>query len=166
MIHYTLNTGHSRESPRSEVGAEAIALLRPWFRGWFSGKSYPLNPGYEAAVFLPVAGGALVSVVRGKLPKQGPASGKGEFVPLVSFAVTLTDSAADQLWPKVEELYHQVTELPGIRSADFAAARRPVKTPWIAAMTIAAEPHEAMWIADFERCAALAFWEEFTSSGN
>lgn len=147
MIHYTMNTGHSRSSPRSEVGEQVIETLRPWFRASY-GEFEPI-PGYKVQVFVPLAGGALATV-----------SSVGDVRPCVSWAVALNDEAADKVWPHVEKLYHSITNRSGIRSADFAAAQKPSKAPWIAAMTILATPEEAFWIADLERCFAWAFAAE------
>lgn len=81
----------------------------------------------------------------------------------MTFGVAEDDEAADALWPELESLYLRIAEFPGLRSADFAAPRRPDRAPWCAAITILAGPDEACWIADFERCVAWAQIESRTS---
>lgn len=147
MLHYTLNTGHRRVSPRSEVGDEIIPIMdRLLVAGTHSVPGTLGSRGYTIRVTL-IEGALLVTVSHGERP-------------LATWGVAADDAAADSLWPEVERAYLSITELPGIRAADFAAPQRPQTTPWIATMTILAEPVEAAWLADFERCLAWAWVEK------
>lgn len=142
MIHYTLNTGHSRVSPRSEVSDAAIAAVGPLLSEGRHAMPGPLR-AYQVQTSL-AGTGMLASVY----------SPDGR--PCVTFAVAPDADAAPNLWPAIESLYLRITEGPVLRRADFAAPRQPATTPWCAAVTILATPDEAYWLADFERVVAWA----------
>jgi len=142
MIHYTLNSGHTRVSPRSEVGPGVVGQLLPLLA---AGKhAMPGPPGYTLQSFR--EGGYFATIWRGDRP-------------CISLAVAADESQADAIWPALEKHYLSITELRGIRSADFAAPRRPKSVPWCAACTILATPDEAEWMTDLERCLAWAWIE-------
>jgi hypothetical protein len=143
MLHYTLNTGHTRESPRSEVRDEVLRILRPLLG---AGKHDLPIEGYQL-VLDTLGGGALATVYR------------GADVPVVTIGIAPDAAAAEVLWPHLESLYLRIAELPGLRSADFPVARRPAQTPWVAAVVIGPMPREAYWLGDFERCLAWAWIE-------
>lgn len=141
MIHYTLNTGHTRQSPRSEVDPQVIESLQPLLVNGL----HPLPvAGYRAQIT--IEGTALRCTVRADRESR----------PLVSFGVATTEEDEGILWSAVQQLYHQLTDLPGLRSADFRSAQKPQSLPWCAAMTILMLPGES-WVADFERCLAWAW---------
>lgn len=142
MLHYTLNTGHTRHSPSSEVSVNVIDILTPLL----TTGEHPLPSPAGYSMSLICEGRALMATVYDDAKKS-----------CATFAVAPDDKTADTLWPEVEAHYHSITELPGFRSADFAAARRPLSTPWCAAITTLATPEEAYWIADLERCVAWAW---------
>lgn len=147
MIHYTLNTGDTRVSPRSEVGDHVIDAIGGML---VTGEhEIPQPPGYRLKVTT-VAGALIATVFRQA----------ADPVPLVTFGVAADAESADELWPIIERDYLRITELPGIRAADFQSPRRPSETPWCAAYTLFAEPAEAYWIADLERCVAWAWIEK------
>ena len=148
MIHYTLNTGHSRNSPRSEVADEVILALAPLLR---SGEHDLPIEGYRAIITID-GGGLLASVFNGPRP-------------CITMAVAPDDAAADAVWGTIEKLYLQIGDMPGFRTADFAAPQRPATTPWCAAFTAVPTAEEAYWIADFERCLAWA-WIETKGANN
>lgn len=143
MLHYTINTGHTRESPRAEVGEDVLATLAHMLAS--GNHVMPGPPGYSCRVT--IDGGALLATV-----SHGQR-------PCISFGVATDDASADMLWSTLEKHYHEITDMPGIRSADFAVVKRPASTPWCAAITIMATPDEAYWMADFERCLAWAWIE-------
>ena len=144
MIHYTLNTGHSRRSPRSEVAYATIAALDPLL----SQGRHPLPiPGAYEAEVTPDGNGVMVTVWSGDFP-------------LATFGVAPDDESAVTLWPEIERLYLQLTDQAIMRSADFEPPRRPSRTPWISAIVIGADPEAAYWIGDFERCFAWAWLEK------
>lgn len=146
MIH-TINTGHERDSPRSEVSAAALAAVRPLLRP--GRRPVPGMAGYALAVA--ADGGALLATVYGPGDR-----------PCVTFGVAADAGAAGPLWAALERQYLALTDLPGLRAADFRAPRPPSGLPWVSAMTILATPDEAGWIADLERCVAWAWIDSLT----
>lgn len=143
MIHYTLSTGDSRISPRSEVADDVIAQLLPLLIERIHRVPGPM----PWRIKVDIAGGAMVATVD---------DGR---VPLVTFGAAADDASADQLWPLLERTYLQIGDAKGFRSADLAAPRRPDSTPWCAAVPMFASPQDAMTLGDLERCYAWAFLE-------
>ncbi len=139
MIHYTLNTGHSRVSPRAEVRDETIEICRPWI---VPGRHLLPQPGWRVQIARD-GRGMVFTVFEGVRP-------------VLTAGVVDTAEAADVVWPAIESLYHQITELPVQRSADWQAARRPESLPWLSVVLIAIDDsyHRASWLGDFERCLA------------
>ena len=150
MTHLTLNTGHARTSPRGEVSDATIAALTP-----------SLSPGRHP---LPIPGGYEVAVTADGAAMIATVYAPGDR-PLATFGVAPDDDAADVVWPVLELHYHALTDLPGLRSADFVAARRPDTTPWVAAIVILPTPAESAWLGDYERCLAWAWLESLRKGG-
>jgi len=144
MLHYTFNTGHVRNSPRSEVGDDTIEFMARFVEpGEFALPD--MFPGWR--IKTTIDGLALISTLF------------FEKAPTLTIGVALDTYSADMSWPLLESLYHNITELPNNRSADFSASKRPEPTPWCAVVLIdalAAEP----WMGDFERCLAWAWIEK------
>ena len=142
MIHYTLNTGHSRFSPRGEVATDIIALCLPWTQ---TGQHAIPVPKWSLETGR-LERGMICTLWRGKIPA-------------VTFAVAATAQYADEVWAEFESFYLSITDTPGHRSSDWSAAKKPESPPWIAVVIV--EPFEAAesWIGDFERCIAWAFVE-------
>jgi hypothetical protein len=149
LLHYTLNTGHTRHSPRSEVRDDVIAALRPLLAE--DGRKPLLS--LEGYVLQTTRGGSglLCSIWRGAEA-------------LAVFGVCATKDAAEGLWNALEQGYLAVTEQPGFRSADFEAPRQPEAVPWCAAAVFAPTVSEAFWIGDLERCIAWT-WIEMVEGG-
>ncbi len=144
--HLTFNTGHTRESPRDEVGPEAITLLRPLLTP--GDHPLPRSIGDYRIKVTPIEAAVMVTVF-------GPLNR-----PLVTFGVAANQESSATLWGALEQHYLTITELPILRSAGFKAPpRRPSRAPWLAAITIYATPDEAAWIADLERCFAWCWLE-------
>ena len=146
LTHYTLNTGHSRESPRSEVGDDTIELCRKWtVPGDF--ELPPQFPGWRLKVT--IEGGLLATLTC-------------ERMPVATLGVANTAEVADKLWPALESFYHTITDLPIHRSADWQPAKQPPMLPWLSVILI--DPSDiytrATWLGDFERCMAWAWVEE------
>lgn len=144
MIHYTLNTGHSRTSPRDEVAADVIARMAQFVQvGEHNlGGFHQSFAGYRIVV--PESPGGLIATLC-----------KGQAPILTLGAATTADEAAI-VWPALESLYFQVTESPVMRVADFAASRQPASLPWLAVALNS--PHLCpSWAGDFERCLAWAW---------
>lgn len=156
MIHYTLSTGHTRHSPRSEVSDDALAFCRDLI----------LRDGGRLMdvhhCVITREGGALACTVFRNQPSFD--SGTHPHVPILTFGVASNDESSDLAWAPLESMYHQLTDHGILTSVDFAAAKRPESAPWIAALPIFASPAEAQWLADFERCVAWAFIDLLASS--
>lgn len=143
LTHYTLNTGHSRESPRSEVGDDIIERCRELI---VTGEHSLPFPGQFTIKTTNEGGGLLATVFAGQ-------------VPIVTIAVARTNEDAKTLWPQIEGLYHKVTEMPGHRQADWELAKEPVMLPWLS-VAIIAQQFYLPWLGDFERCIAWAWIED------
>lgn len=144
MIHLTLNTGHSRTSPRSEVRDDVVETMRPWtvtgvHRLPVGGCSLRTDCGQ---------GGMLATVY------------DPDHRPIATIAVAGSVDAADGLWGEIERLYLIITDQPVHRSADWAVPRQPGSVPWCAVVLPAVHsPIEYDWLGDFERCLAWSFLE-------
>ncbi len=143
LHHYTVNTGHNRVSRKSEVPADIIAICRPL-----------LDPGRRQS--MPGIGKPYtVESVRQSNGLVFTVWKKDQ--PLITCGVAENAEAAAEIWPQLESLYLRVTELPGLRSADFVSPKQPPDLPWIAVVTIV--PSFEPWLGDFERCLAWSFLE-------
>lgn len=144
MIHYTLNTGHSRVSPRGEIAEGVLDRMTDWLR---DGDHQLPFPGWSVTT-TSHGGGMLFSL-------------HFKSRPVVTCGVALDDVAATEIWNPLESMYLRITELPGHRSADWQIPRRPESLPWLAVVLV--EPSDILmtadWIGDFERCMAWGFAE-------
>ena len=143
MMYYTLNTGHSRVSPRSEIGADVLPRMAPLLAAGEHdlGELAEVFAGYRLVVPHCEAG-YFAKLYRGDRP-------------LLSLAVAATADEA-VVWPALEGLYLRLTELPGLHAADSQAPRRPGSLPWVA-VALADPLAVPFWAGDFERCLAWAF---------
>lgn len=145
MIHYTLNTGHSRVSPRSEVSAETIKLIKPLL---MPGRNRLPKPMNDYALQVTIEGAVLMATLWDI--KR----------PVLAIAVAPNNSAAETVWSLLEQHYYQMAEFPGFRSLDWEAAKKPASTPWTADLLILARPDESQWTGDFSRCLAWGWIEQ------
>jgi hypothetical protein len=144
MHHYTLNTGHTRISPRSEIAAGVLPRMAPLLAvGEHDlGELHDVFAGYRLVVPFTEAG-YFATLYRGDRP-------------LRSLAVAATAEDEAVVWPALEGLYLMATEAPGMRAADFQALHRPPSLPWVAVALV--DPLAVPgWAGDFERCLAWAF---------
>lgn len=141
-MHYTLNTGHSRFSPRDEVSIEVIAACRPW-----------IETGRHT---LPVPGWSLQT---GQLERGLICTLWHSGVPAVTFAIAASEQYSDAIWSEFEKFYLTITDLPGHRAADWKSPKKPSPAPWVAAVIVSPLHSTDSWIGDFERCVAWAFME-------
>jgi len=141
LEHYTLNTGHSRNSARVEVGDEAIALLRPM-----------LAPGRHP---IPFVGAAYALEVPAGLERGWVGTVYRGQVPLATIGVAADEAGADEVWPALEGLYLTLTDRGIYARIDWSAPRRPTTPPWCAVVMVSVFDLAAMgWLGDFERCLA------------
>lgn len=142
MLFYTLNTGHTVVSPRSEVPDAAVQQVSSLLRRGLSNcrQAGPLA-GYEVDITTP-NDFLLATVYQNKRP-------------LIAFAVAPNEKAAEN-WIILEQLYalspHTKTE-PAIR---------PQSVPWLAVVFFRFTREEAMWLSSFERALAWAWIEKVT----
>ena len=137
--HITLSTGHNRQSPRQEVGADTVAWLRPWLDRLLAiGVPLPLpEPSlarYSASAHIE-QGGLVMTVFAGADA-------------IVTFAVAGRSRQSAPLWSC---MIAQHSAAPGLTAP---------ATPWIAVAVregLAAHREAAEWLGDFERCVAWAF---------
>lgn len=142
MLHYTLNTGHTRESPRDEVRDDVLEALHPFT---LPGRHVLPHPLSNFRVVVPQTRyGCMFSVYLGRN------------VPIVSCGVADTLEAAAEIWPGLEDLYLHITDAGALAGADFAAPREPESLPWLAVVLLG--PVVGFdWLGDFERCLAWAW---------
>ncbi len=133
MYHLTLLTGHTRESPRSEVADHVIDVLRPWL----APGTHPITqvPGGYSLVVPVVERGYLATVQQGR-------------VPIASIGVAADEGEAEIVWPALVELQRAVAE---------PVATRPATTPWCAVALLVVSPATSDWLGDFERCLAWTY---------
>ncbi len=132
MIHLTLLTGDSRESPRAEVADHVIDYMRGL-----------LLPGEHD---LPVMGGYRLVVPT--CPCGWLGTVQQDRVPIATIGVAANEAEADAIWPalvKVQQAVAQVT------------CQRP-PSPWVCAALLASSP-AFDWLGDFGRCIAWAWME-------
>lgn len=137
--HITISTGHSRKSPRTEVGADVIAWLGPWLdRLLKNGGTLPLPEpslsAYSAAAHIE-QGGLVMTVFAGADA-------------LVTFAVAGRSRQSDPLWAHMTAQHGAAPGLAAPSTPWLAVAIRPGLTVNSAA---------AEWLGDFERCVAWTF---------
>lgn len=142
MNHVTLNTGHTRVSPRSEVSGEAIDALRGL-----------LVPGYHT---IPGTGWGMQVTTHGDEMMATIFVGKR---PLVTLAVGVSKEGSADLWDGIIDHAKQLTGTAG----KIEAMPSP---PWCAAVIILPTPEEAAIVADLERCLAWAWIEQRHAAQN
>lgn len=143
MIHYTLTSDHSRESPRAEVSDAVIDALLPLLRRTDS-VPVPGQDGYHFS--LRIRGTGLLVTVGDAVDR-----------PLVAFGVAPDALAAWPTWQSLIGIHREMAALTGVK---LAVPKQPKTEPWVAAVILFATPDEAAWIADFERCVAFAWLHE------
>lgn len=143
LLHLTLNTGHCRRSPRSEVSDPAIRALAPLIE---SGRGpLPINTSY------------ICTIAR----TEGMASFdlSGFSGPVIVGVVSAREERAREAWNLALEFYAK-------HFRGFPRATMPPRAPWLAVALLpglraerANEREDERWMADFERCLAWALIE-------
>jgi len=151
MRHVTLNTGHTRESPRSEVGAEAIRALRPLVHE--GGGEVPGFPGYRLTITREKRL-ALYTVVRISTPR---APWPHPETPIITCGLAQDESDSPRLWKLLRALHHEVWRR-------HAVSHRPRSIPWLGIVILPGltllRSKDVAWLGDFERCLAWTLVEE------
>jgi len=151
ITHLTLTTGHTRESPRSEVDDEFLATFRKRLLN-----QWPPRSGHtmvrSLAPYMPK-----YSIRMRKLPDRHNAvieilSKRNKNRTFVSFGVCWSEQHAEKIWSLLEEL-------EGSQGAIGSIPERP-KAPWIAVVPhvrqLLRDPKPLQWAGDFERVIAWA----------
>ena len=143
MIHLTLNTGHRRESPRSEVCDDVLPIVRPWLT---PGEHDLVMPG-NCRLNVPIVEHGWIGTLY---------SGDAQ---LVTIGIAADESQADQVWPTLESLYLGLTDESPLATTNGQLSNRPTSTPWVAAVIVSPMKTIAQMIHDLERCLAWAWLE-------
>ncbi len=145
LEHITLNTGHTRVSPREEVSQEVIDICRNLIVRSTSPNAHIPIPACEPYFVKSVVDGSNMRATVSKLVA-------GTQIPVVEIGVALEAGYGVKLW---EEM-HSSANMPLIIEADSAPKR-----PWVAARLefegIFLAFDAMHWLGDFERCLAFAF---------
>lgn len=144
LVHYTLNSGHSHLSPRSEVPAEVIEQLQGLL--------------YEGTHTIPVEGDRFRVRIRHYDKGMIAAVLDGER-DVVLFGIAPDTDSASAVWNELVKQYDEFREEITDLGVTLPAAACPKSTPWCAAAVFIAGPDVMLWVADFERCLAWAWIE-------
>ena len=150
--HVTLDTGHTRRSPRSEVDDGVLPRVQAMLQQALAGERPEVMNG--CTLTAAAEGRCLLGTV------WKPLGSVSKSVPVVTIGVAEHSRCGGRLW----RLMHDVADRTGM--PPLATNRtKPPQEPWCAARleigSIAAV--ETMeWLGDFERCLAWAFLERHT----
>lgn len=139
LNHITLSTGHTRRSPRAEVGDDTIKALRPWLKAaLIADRPAPLpgplgqRDGFAASCWIDK--GALRCTI---VDDEG--------LELLTFGIAARSRQSGELWASLAAQYGTPEPMaaPG--------------TPWCAVALLpgyAKQHGVSAWAGDFERCLA------------
>lgn len=150
IAHVSLTTGRVRRSPRSEVGAEVLALLDGVLGEALAGGELALPAHVQPASTLTATqeGRCLIATVWAPPEDE-------QRVPLATMGVATHSRCGARLW---ESLHAHAADWPPIATR---ADQQP-GPPWCAARLefgIGLHPHAVRWLGDLERCIAWAWME-------
>lgn len=135
--HFTIDSGHNRRSPGTEVGQDTIAMLTPWLGRCIKSCQVEPLPVPDLARFgaqAKIIGGGLVMTVFADMT-----------APLVTFGVATRSRQSEEVWAAIAE----------------GAPGNPPPTPWVSVKlhkAVAAPMSNGLaWLGDFERCIAWAW---------
>jgi len=172
LAHITLTTGHSRQSPRSEVSDEILVVVEGLLAAAIDGAARsrgsrlggpgrPAIPRVTPACHLTAAaeGDALIATVWADEAPGAP----GTPAPLTTIGVAASDDGAARLW---RLLHESATKAPGVPPLATDPGRPPA-APWCAAridvgllvLPRATQMAAMGWMGDFERCVGWAWIE-------
>ena len=147
MTHYTLNTGHSVEQPRSAIGPEAIEALRPLAE---HGGAIPGCAPFRVTVDHGT-GSAVFTVWRAAEP-------------IVTCALAWTPEGEAEAWPAIEKLYLDLSDSRPELVAPGKEEEKPASLPWLAVVVLPFIVNQVRedisWLGDFERCLGVAILED------
>lgn len=150
LHHVTLQTGHVRESPRSEVRDEVVRELAPLLHRVAGGREEPV-PWVEGGYTLTGAAAGDVAIVTVWGPRV-----EGIPAPVVTVGIAAGQEEAGRLWALLHQPYEAQLGEP------VTPADQPPPLPWCAArLEVGAAIHVDVlpWMGDLERCLAWAWVE-------
>lgn len=150
MHHLTLNTAHTRVSPRSEVGDEVIKLLSPMTHT--GNHIMPKLKGYTVKTTA-VGTNLLATLYRNQYP-------------VLTLGVAAKEEDADQLWKALTDHYEEMLVTLKLPKPKPYLPPKPDSTPWCAVGLFLITAAEQDWLGDFERCLAHAFLERIRKESN
>jgi len=155
MHHYTFNTGHSRVSPRSEVGDSVIAILKPIAAG-----GHHRIPAFDylSVIVTIKEGQAIFSILADRKPKP---------MPVIHGGVAWTAAGRTILERELEK----INAAGGARIVPDhqTAEKSPEGVPWCGIVmfdSVALLGEDIAAIADFERCLAWAIIDRYANLQN
>ena len=155
MIHSTLNTGDSRRCPRSEVGEDIIAALKPLIA---QGGGYVTESDISVAITRQ-GGGACFTIFEGEKP-------------LVNCSMAWDKDSQDYVWSCAERLYLDTTEVAqratgAWSDAIMAEPIMPDELPWLAVVLLPSlfgtRRETLAMLGDMERCIAWAILDTYNN---
>lgn len=150
LAHVTLQSGHVRASPRSEVEDEVVRELAPLLHRVVGGCEEPVpRVGGGYTLTGAAAGDAAIVTVWGPRVDDIP-------VPVLTLGIASGEAQADRLWALLHQPYEAQLGDP------VTPADTPPPLPWCAArLELGAMVHvDALeWAGDFERCLAWTWVE-------
>lgn len=165
VYHVTMNTGHVRRSPRSEVSDGVIEMMLPLVDRALKGEHVPIPGDLEppGCTMTGGASGRCMSLLVAGAPlsqEAFPQAPVGKPVPIVEVGVAEHSRCGAKLWRAL----HEMARNTGTRVS--TSEDRCPPEPWVAALLLspgAAIYSDAMqWLGDFERCVAWT-WIEMLS---
>lgn len=144
LVHYTVNTGHTNDSPRSAVGEDIIQMLSPVVR---AGRS-PIPRFEDYQLWVTESPGAVVFTIMRI---------NGE--PLILCGLAWTTKGAQALWPDLKEIYDNAYA----SVHDQPEASMPTRLPWLSVVLFPGcarvNPEHMYMMGDLERCIAWTILE-------
>ena len=146
ISHITLTTGHTRRSPREEVGDDILRVLVPWLNELVASdaqRPLPVPTLAHYSANATVEAGALVCTVWA--PGEPHAE---ESVPLVTLGVAQRSRQGSDLWALLVSQFDIRPEI-----------KKPAE-PWCGVIVhpnLMAHREASDWLGDFERCLAWAW---------
>lgn len=145
LVHYTLNSGHTNDSPRKDVGDDIIQLLAPIVDKRES--PIPRLDDYQLWTTR-TSGAALFTILRASNQE-----------PLIHCALAWAKEGAQLLWPGFKQVYDDAFgPWPG-----KIAAVMPARLPWLSVVLFPGcarvNPEHMYMMGDLERCIAWTILE-------
>jgi hypothetical protein len=143
--HITLDTGHTRRSPRDEVDDQAVAALQDGITLMLSG-GRPQIPGMDGYAMTGTAQGRCLIATA-----WGPSG-----TPLVTIGVATRSLCGAPLW----RILHDPAGRIAAQTPLASNGQRCPEEPWCAArleIGLAVDHDAAHWLGDWERCLAWAW---------